>query len=152
MDCVFGSHLGTHQPAISPIALNRSSAETNSPPCFTNPVGPPLPSLAHTPRITNFENKTSGLELKRERRRRGGGEPKDAYTQVRGFVDDFHQYRRGKLGPESRSPELYETLYSIRVTPKEFARLRSELKMDLDDDQRSDSLLTSLCGKFQSAL
>lgn len=135
MDCIFGSHLGAHQQAISPLALHRSSAATNTSPRFTNPIGSPQPSLAHAPRITNLENKTSGLELKRER----CGELKDAYTQVRGYVDDFHRYRRGKLGPKSRSPEFYDKAFSIRVTPKEFARLGSELKMDSEDDQRSSN-------------
>ena len=139
MDCVFGSHLGAHQPAINPIALHRSGSATNTSPRLTNPIGSPQPSLAHAPRITNLENKTSGLELKRERRRLGGGELKDAYTQVRGYVDDFHRYRRGKLGPKSRSPEFYDKAFSIRVTPKEFTRLRSELKMDSEDDQRSSN-------------
>lgn len=136
MDCVFGNHLGAHQPAISAINPHRSSTSRAISPHLVKPNISQRSSLGHAPHITNLENKTAGPELKRARRW-GGVEPKDAYTLVRRFVDDFHRHRAGKLEPESHSPELFENTFSIRVTPKELARLRSELKMDSEDDKRS---------------
>ena len=51
---------------------------------------------------------------------------------------------RKKLELESRSPELHENKFSIRVTPKEVTCLRSELEMNSEDDQRLAISPTSL--------
>lgn len=117
MDCVFGNHLGAHQPAINAIIPHRSSASRAISPHLVKPTVSQRSPLGHAPYITNLENKTAGPELKRGRCW-GCVEPKDAYTQVYRFVDDFHQHQAGKLEPGSRSPELFENTFSIRVTPK----------------------------------
>lgn len=62
--------------------------------------------------------------------------PKDAYSQVLEFLDDFDRYRAGRPGLGSHSPELYEKTFSIKVTPDELFRLRTELRLDSGSDQR----------------
>ena len=140
MDHVFGTDLGDYRPAIRAAVLHRPSAATATTPrpfrrLDLKPMPFPQPSLGQTSRSASLENKTSGPESEAERL------PEGSYAKVRSFVDDFRRFSEGKLGP--RSPESYENTFSIQVTPEEFSRLRSDLKMDLDDDQRS-GILTSL--------
>lgn len=95
------------------------------------------PSFGHTPHITCLESETSSPELEGERLPEGE-EHKGSVAQVLSFVDGFRQFCAGK--PGSRSPEIYESTFSIRVTAEEFSRLTSELNISLENDERSGSL------------
>lgn len=68
------------------------------------------PSLGHTPHITCLESETSSPELEGERLPEGE-EHKGSVSQVLSFVDGFRQFCAGK--PGSRSPEIYESTFSI---------------------------------------
>jgi hypothetical protein len=63
-------------------------------------------------------------------------EPKSTYSQAREFVEHFIQSRLRKV--VSRSPELYERTFYIRMSRQDFFRLIEEF--DTDEDQRSGNL------------